>query len=85
MTNVSSFSVTTQPSATTGGTFTYQTPNNSGTLENCVQFTTTTDGNITVSAVSGSHGNVCTGIINSSTFQHDINGTKAFGGSKVSY
>ena len=66
------------------GTLKYQTPDNTGSDEDCVKFTLTSDGNITVADDTGT-GNVCSGLQSASSYANDLKGSKQFGGSKVSY
>ncbi len=83
MTNVSSFSGSLTNNA---GTVTYQVPDNSGKLANCVDFTFATNGDLTIATnANADTGNVCQGIIKSTTYKKDIMGTKHFGGSRVSF
>jgi len=71
---------------TSGGTYTYCTPDNAGDKEACVKYTTTnTKGELKVEAVSGATGDICKGIQGSSTYKNDLNGTKYNGGSRVSF
>jgi len=67
----------------TTGNIIYQTRDNGGVLEDCVNFLLTTDGNITVSALAG-NGNICTGLQSSQAYQ-DMNGTKTYGGRRVTF
>jgi len=87
MTNVSSWDdPTTEANVSTGtATVNYITPDNSGSDENCVLFTFTPDGNVTVTPVSSPSGNICVGIQSSNTFLNDLNGTKTFGGKRVTF
>ena len=62
----------------------YQTATGGGANEDCVSIQFTTDGNITVTAVAAGAGNVCMGLKTSAAFA-DINGTKSFGGRRVSF
>ncbi len=67
-------------------TYYLQTPTASGT-EDCIKFTVTNaDGNLTIDQSKASPaGNVCKGLLASSAFKNDLNGTKLFGGSRVSF
>jgi len=65
-------------------TFYYMTPGNDSTLEQCVSFELTTDGNMTISDVNTSNGNICAGLQSSGAFA-DLNGTQQFGGRKVNF
>ena len=80
MTNVPDVNV----SGTVSNTFFYQTPDNAGDNENCVEFALTTDGNVTVSDVNTSTGNICSGLTASGAFG-DLDGTKSFGGNRVNF
>ena len=69
-----------------GTTYYYCTPDNTGSLEDCITFKpTNTDGNLTVAAVSGAAGNICKGVQGSSAFSADLAGTKLYGGKRVSF
>jgi len=68
-----------------GTPFYYSTKTSAGILENCIKFTpNNTDGNLTVEPATGT-GNICKGILASSSFTNDLSGTKLFGGSRVSF
>ncbi|WP_353661883.1 type II secretion system protein [Hydrogenimonas sp. SS33] len=93
MTNVSSFYTdsaagtsadNTELNNTTASIY-YAVPNNNGDNEGCVKFTFTPDGNITVEPDTTNTGNICTGIQGSNTYKNDLNGTKAFGGKRVTF
>jgi len=87
MTNVSDINYTTAWNATTGtGVLTYNTPDNTGVKVPCVTFTiSNADGNMTVAPATTISGNICTGITTASSFTSDLQGTKLFGGSRVSF
>ncbi|WP_457593310.1 type II secretion system protein [Hydrogenimonas sp.] len=89
MTNVTNWNpATIDVNATGGGNddTSYQVEDNGGGLVNCVKFTFYSDGNITVASdynSSASQSNICSGIVNSSTFTNGLAGTKQFGGKRI--
>mgnify|MGYP003592781682 CR=1 FL=1 len=68
-----------------GAVATYTTPNNGGAVENCVTFTTTVDGNLTVAGNAAAVGNVCTGVLASRSFSELNASVKRFGGRQVNF
>ena len=71
---------------TNGATVNYQTPANNGQPENCLLFTTTDDGNLTVTAsAAGGAGNICRGVRASSALKDMNRTTKVFGGTNVNF
>jgi len=86
MTNVTSWDdPSKEVNGTAGGTVNYQVPGNDGEDANCVKFVFTSDGNITVTeADSADTGNICSGILGSKAYA-DVNGTKQFGGKRVTF
>ena len=69
----------------TGVVFSYYTKKNGSGTEKCIDYTlSNTDGNITISAVSGAHQNVCSGVLASGTFK-EIEKTHIVGGSNISF
>ena len=80
MTNVADIST-----LTAANSFAYQTPGNDGTLEDCIEFVLTTDGNMTISENNSTTlGNICTGL-QSSGAMDDLIGAHKFGGRKVNF
>ena len=68
------------------GVITYYTPDNTGNNEACVTFdVNNSGGTLTVARVANPTGNVCQGLQASSSFSRDLEGTKHFGGSRVSF
>jgi len=68
-----------------GDTFYYCTPDNSGSLEDCLKIDVAdSEGNLTIAPTAGVTGDICKGIQGSSAFA-DMNGTTLNGGSRVSF
>ena len=72
---------------TSGSTYSYCTPKNDGTLENCVTFApVAADGNLTVSNVTlTGKGNICLGLANSKAFTQKLKRVYTNGGSHVNF
>jgi general secretion pathway protein G len=70
-----------------GATFTYYTPKNGGGVESCVKFLVNNiDGNVTIDNESPTgKGNVCRGLLASSTYKDNLKGTHTVGGSNVAF
>ncbi len=90
MTNIDAFddgSFTAVDGTAATSTITYQTPDNTGALEDCVDFIfNNTDGELQIqNNANAPSGDICRAIQAASVYVDEISGPREFGGTKVSF